>query len=70
MNVLIDANIIIDALQARKPWNKAAEEIFLLAAGEKFNGYITKNLLLTYIIFVIISYITINLPDKSWQSFF
>jgi len=41
MTVLIDTNVIIDALQSRKPWCDAAEQIFLKAASEQFTGYIT-----------------------------
>ena len=32
MRILADTNVIIDALTSREPWNKSAEEIFLMAA--------------------------------------
>lgn len=41
MTALLDTNVIVDALQAREPWNKAAESIFLKAAGSIFIGCIT-----------------------------
>ena len=41
MRILIDTCIIIDALQNREPFNKNAQEIFLLAANRKFDGFIT-----------------------------
>lgn len=41
MRILIDTCIVIDALQNREPFNKNAQEIFLLAANRKFDGFIT-----------------------------
>lgn len=41
MKVLLDTCIIIDALQAREPFCKDAEQIFLGVANDKFEGYIT-----------------------------
>ncbi len=41
MRALIDTCVIIDALQSRTPFAKAAEEIFLLSANQAFTGYIT-----------------------------
>lgn len=41
MTALLDTNIIVDALQSRKPWNNAAESIFLKAANNIFIGCIT-----------------------------
>ena len=43
MKVLIDTNIIIDALTAREPWNKNAEKIFFMAANYIAQMYITAN---------------------------
>lgn len=43
MKVLIDTNIIIDALTSRQPWNKDAEQIFLMAADHTAKMYITAN---------------------------
>lgn len=40
---LIDTNVVLDALAARDPFRKDAEQIFLLAAEEAFQGYITAN---------------------------
>lgn len=41
MKVLVDTNIIIDALTGREPFNDAAEQIFLLAANQSADMYIT-----------------------------
>lgn len=32
MKILVDTNVILDALTSREPWNKAAEQIFMMAA--------------------------------------
>ena len=41
MRVLIDTCVVVDAMQARKPFDKAAREIFLNAANNRFIGCIT-----------------------------
>lgn len=41
MRALIDTCIIIDALQSREPFKDNAEKIFLLAANNSFDGFIT-----------------------------
>lgn len=41
MKVLIDTNIIIDALTGREPFRNAAEQIFILAANRNADMYIT-----------------------------
>lgn len=41
MKVLIDTNIVIDALTSREPWNEHAEKIFLMAANNIVEMYIT-----------------------------
>lgn len=41
MKILIDTNVIIDALTSRKPWNESAEKIFLMAANHTIDMYIT-----------------------------
>ena len=41
MKVLLDTNVIIDAIAAREPWNKEAEQIFLLAANKEADFFIT-----------------------------
>lgn len=43
MKVIVDTNVILDALTGRQPWNKEAEEIFLRAAKGKEEYYITAN---------------------------
>ena len=43
MKVLIDTNIIIDALTSRMPWNQNAEKIFFMAANHTAQMYITSN---------------------------
>ena len=41
MKVLVDTNIIIDAMTAREPWNKSAETVILLGANHIVDLYIT-----------------------------
>jgi predicted nucleic acid-binding protein len=41
MNVLIDTNIVIDALASRAPFDKAAQEIILLAVAKRITAAIT-----------------------------
>ena len=41
MKLLIDTNIILDALMNRAPWAKAAQDIILAVAEEKAEGCIT-----------------------------
>lgn len=41
MKVLIDTNVIIDALTSREPWNESAETIFIMAANHMIDMYIT-----------------------------
>ena len=41
MKILLDTNVIIDALTSREPWNKSAENIFLMGANHVVDLYIT-----------------------------
>ncbi len=41
MRILVDTNVIIDALASREPWRENAEKIFLLAANKMTGMYIT-----------------------------
>lgn len=41
MRILVDTNVIIDALTGREPFRKAAEQIFLIAANRTEDLYIT-----------------------------
>jgi len=43
IKALIDTNVVLDALAARKPFHAEAESIFLLTAQEKCQGFITAN---------------------------
>jgi len=43
MKALIDTNTVLDALASRKPFCADAERIFLLAADERFEGFVTAN---------------------------
>lgn len=43
MNVLIDTNVILDAVAKRPPFNDNAEKIFYLVAQEKVTASITAN---------------------------
>jgi predicted nucleic acid-binding protein len=41
LKILIDTNVILDAVAAREPWNTEAEQIFLLAANNMVEAFIT-----------------------------
>lgn len=41
MKILADTNVIIDALTSREPWKEDAEKIFLMAANQSIDMYIT-----------------------------
>lgn len=41
MKALIDTNVIFDALTSREPWKESAEKIFLMAANQVMDAYIT-----------------------------
>ncbi len=41
MKILLDTCIVIDVLQAREPFHKNAEKIFLEVANNHYEGYIT-----------------------------
>ncbi|MDR3601566.1 MAG: PIN domain-containing protein [Desulfosporosinus sp.] len=41
MNVLIDTNVMLDALMNRTPHNVSAEKIFRFVAEDKLNAFIT-----------------------------
>ena len=41
MKILVDTNVVIDALTGREPWNESAEKIFLLGANHIVDMYIT-----------------------------
>lgn len=41
MKILIDTNVVIDALTSREPWNESAEKIFIMAANNIVDMYIT-----------------------------
>ena len=41
MKILVDSNIIIDALTGREPFRETAEQIFMLAANQIEDMYIT-----------------------------
>jgi len=41
MNVLIDTNVVLDAMLSRSPFAEAAQKLFIMAAEEKINAYVT-----------------------------
>ena len=41
MKILVDTNVIVDALTGREPFRESAEQIFLLAANQIEEMYIT-----------------------------
>jgi len=43
MSILIDTNVILDAIAKRPPFNETAEKILFLIAKNKLDGFITAN---------------------------
>lgn len=43
MKVVVDTNVILDALAKREPWNNEADQIFIMAANQRIEAYITAN---------------------------
>lgn len=41
MKVLVDTNVVIDALTSREPWKDNAEKIFIMSANHIIDMYIT-----------------------------
>ena len=41
MKILVDTNVILDALTSRQPWNESAEKIFFFGANHIVDLYIT-----------------------------
>jgi len=41
MNALIDTNVVLDAMLSRSPFAEAAQKLFIMAAEEKINAYVT-----------------------------
>ena len=41
MKILIDTNVVIDALTSREPFNKSAEKLFIMSANNIVDMYIT-----------------------------
>jgi predicted nucleic acid-binding protein len=41
IKAFIDTNVVLDALASREPFRAQAEKLFLLAAAEKFQGFVT-----------------------------
>ena len=41
MKVLVDTNVIVDAMTSREPWKESAEKIFLMTANQVVDAYIT-----------------------------
>jgi predicted nucleic acid-binding protein len=41
MKAILDTCVIVDVLQNREPFCRAAQEIFLLGANQQFEGFIT-----------------------------
>ena len=41
IKALIDTNVVLDALASREPFRAEAEKIFMLAAEEKFQAFVT-----------------------------
>jgi predicted nucleic acid-binding protein len=43
VNILLDTNVVLDAILTREPYHGLAEDIFALASTEKIKGYVTAN---------------------------
>lgn len=43
MRVVLDTNVIIDAVASRQPFCEAAESILLMVSQEQISGYVTAN---------------------------
>ncbi len=43
IRALIDTNVVLDALASREPFRADAEKIFMLAAEEKLQAFVTAN---------------------------
>lgn len=43
MRVVLDTNVIIDAVASRQPFCEEAKEILLMVSEEKISGYVTAN---------------------------
>ena len=41
MKILIDTNVVIDVMTSREPWKESAEKIFIMAANNIVDMYIT-----------------------------
>lgn len=52
MRILIDTNVILDAMISRSPFAEAAQKLFIMAAEETINAYITANSI-TYIYYIL-----------------
>lgn len=46
MRIVLDTNVVIDALASRAPWNAEAEEIFLMVSGCTRSLFIAVSILL------------------------
>lgn len=43
IKAMLDSNVILDALTSREPFNEHAEQLFLMAANDDYDGCITAN---------------------------
>ena len=41
MNILIDTNVVLDAMLSRSPFAETAQKLFIMAAEEKINAHVT-----------------------------
>ena len=65
MKVLTDTNIVIDALTSRKPWTEHAEKIFLMAANNIVEMYITASTSFNNYLIVSLVYFPDSISQKS-----
>ncbi|MCL2834511.1 MAG: putative toxin-antitoxin system toxin component, PIN family [Treponema sp.] len=69
MKVLIDTNIVLDAIASREPFRKEAQKIIDLILDNKLTGYITANSI-TDIYYIARKYLEAENLQKSMRSLF
>ena len=67
MKILVDTNVIIDALTSREPFKEDAEQIFMMAANRIEDMYITANSA-TDIYYLVRKYLHSTEQEKSVMS--
>lgn len=53
MKVLVDTNVIVDAMTSREPWKESAEKIFLMTANQVVDAVIERTAVKTEMDYII-----------------